>query len=55
MDGDPVIPFSLARIAQITGGRLEHGDPEAIVGGEVVIDSRRVSPGGLFEIGRAHV
>ncbi len=48
MDGDPVIPLSLARIAQITGGRLEHGDPEAVVSGEVVIDSRRVAPGGLF-------
>lgn len=48
MDGDPVIPFSLARIAQITGGQLAHGDPQAVVSGEVVIDSRRVSPGGLF-------
>jgi UDP-N-acetylmuramoyl-tripeptide--D-alanyl-D-alanine ligase len=48
MDGDPVIPLSLARIAQITGGRLDRGDPEAIVSGEVVIDSRLVSPGGLF-------
>lgn len=48
MDGDPVIPFSLARIAQITGGQLAHGEPQAVVSGEVVIDSRRVSPGGLF-------
>jgi UDP-N-acetylmuramoyl-tripeptide--D-alanyl-D-alanine ligase len=48
VDGDPVIPLSLARIAQITGGRLDHGDPGAAVSGEVVIDSRRVSPGGLF-------
>jgi UDP-N-acetylmuramoyl-tripeptide--D-alanyl-D-alanine ligase len=48
VDGDPVIPLSLARIAQITGGRLDHGDPAAVVSGEVVIDSRRVSPGGLF-------
>jgi UDP-N-acetylmuramoyl-tripeptide--D-alanyl-D-alanine ligase len=46
--GDPVIPFSLARIAQITGGQLAHGDPQAVVSGEVVIDSRRVSPGALF-------
>jgi UDP-N-acetylmuramoyl-tripeptide--D-alanyl-D-alanine ligase len=58
VDGDPVIPLSLARIAEVTGGRLAGGDlpggdlhradPEAVVSGEVVIDSRRVSPGGLF-------
>ncbi len=42
-----MIPLSLAQIARITGGRLD-GDPEIVVGGEVVIDSRRVSPGGLF-------
>src|SRR6266702_6347505 len=46
--GEPVIPLSLARIAQITGGRLCHGDPEAVVSGEVVIDSRRAGAGGLF-------
>jgi UDP-N-acetylmuramoyl-tripeptide--D-alanyl-D-alanine ligase len=45
--GEPVIPLSLAQIARITGGRLD-GDPEAVVTGEVVIDSRRVAPGGLF-------
>ena len=43
-----MIPLSLARIAQITGGELGHGDPAAVVSGEVVIDSRLVSPGGLF-------
>jgi len=43
-----VIPLSLARIAQITGGQLRHGDPTAVVSGEVVIDSRRAGPGGLF-------
>jgi UDP-N-acetylmuramoyl-tripeptide--D-alanyl-D-alanine ligase len=48
VDGDPVIPLSLARIAQLTGGQLTHGDPRAVVSGEVVVDSRRVSPGGLF-------
>jgi UDP-N-acetylmuramoyl-tripeptide--D-alanyl-D-alanine ligase len=53
MDGDAVIPLSLARIAQITGGRLDgddrhRADPGAVVTGEVVIDSRRVAPGGLF-------
>ena len=48
MGGEPVIPLSLARIAQITGGQLCHGDPGAVVSGEVVIDSRRVGAGGLF-------
>ena len=42
-----MIPLTLARIAQITGGRV-HGDPAAVVSGEVVIDSRRAGPGGLF-------
>ena len=42
-----MIPLSLAQIARITGGRLD-GDPGAVVTGEVVIDSRRVAPGGLF-------
>jgi UDP-N-acetylmuramoyl-tripeptide--D-alanyl-D-alanine ligase len=42
-----VIPLTLARIAEITGGRL-HGDPAAVVTGEVVIDSRRAGPDGLF-------
>jgi UDP-N-acetylmuramoyl-tripeptide--D-alanyl-D-alanine ligase len=42
-----VIPLTLARIAEITGGRL-HGDPAAVVTGEVVIDSRRAGPGSLF-------
>ncbi len=48
MGGEPVIPLSLARIAQITGGHLCHGDPRAVVSGEVVIDSRRAGAGGLF-------
>jgi UDP-N-acetylmuramoyl-tripeptide--D-alanyl-D-alanine ligase len=42
-----VIPLSLAQIAGITGGQL-HGDADVIVSGEVVIDSRRAGPGGLF-------
>jgi UDP-N-acetylmuramoyl-tripeptide--D-alanyl-D-alanine ligase len=42
-----VIPLTLAQIAGITGGQL-HGDPTAVVTGEVVIDSRRAGPGGLF-------
>jgi UDP-N-acetylmuramoyl-tripeptide--D-alanyl-D-alanine ligase len=45
--GVRVIPLSLGQIARITGGRLD-GDAEVMVRGEVVIDSRRVSPGGLF-------
>ncbi len=42
-----MIPLSLAQIARITAGQL-HGDPAAVVSGEVVIDSRRAGPGGLF-------
>ena len=42
-----MIPLSLAQIARITGGQLS-GDAAAIVTGEVVIDSRRAGPGGLF-------
>ncbi|HXO25021.1 MAG TPA: UDP-N-acetylmuramoyl-tripeptide--D-alanyl-D-alanine ligase [Streptosporangiaceae bacterium] len=42
-----MIPLTLAQIAEITGGEL-HGDPAAVVTGEVVIDSRRAGPGGLF-------
>ena len=47
-----MIPLSLARIAQVTGGQLDGTVPplwgDAVVSGEVVIDSRRVGPGGLF-------
>ena len=35
-----MIPLSLAQIARVTGGQLCHGDPDAVVSGEVVIDSR---------------
>jgi UDP-N-acetylmuramoyl-tripeptide--D-alanyl-D-alanine ligase len=45
--GEPVIPLSLAQIAEITAGEL-YGDPAAMVTGAVVIDSRRAEPGGLF-------
>src|SRR5512135_731928 len=48
MGGEPVIGLSLARIAQVTGGRLDRAEPEAVVSGEVVIDSRPAAPGGLF-------
>jgi len=42
-----VIPLSLAQVARITGGDLR-ADGAAVVTGEVVIDSRRAGPGGLF-------
>jgi UDP-N-acetylmuramoyl-tripeptide--D-alanyl-D-alanine ligase len=42
-----VIPLALGQIARITGGDLR-GDAAAVVTGEVVIDSRRAGPGGLF-------
>lgn len=44
-----MIPLSLARIAEITGARLHRVlDPDAVVTGPVVHDSRAVRPGGLF-------
>ena len=47
-----MIPLSLAQIAQVTGGQLRGTLPplwgDAVVSGEVVIDSRRAGPGGLF-------
>jgi len=42
-----MIPLTLAQVAEATGGQLR-GDPEAVVAGGVVIDSRRAGPGGLF-------
>ncbi len=44
-----MIPFSIAQLAQFTGGTLDQvGDPDAIVTGPVVIDSRAVRRGALF-------
>jgi UDP-N-acetylmuramoyl-tripeptide--D-alanyl-D-alanine ligase len=43
-----MIPMTLARIAEVVGGRLVGGDPEALVTGTVEYDSRKVGPGGLF-------
>jgi UDP-N-acetylmuramoyl-tripeptide--D-alanyl-D-alanine ligase len=43
-----LIPLSLARIAEITRGRLDGASPETVVGGPVVIDSRQAAPGALF-------
>jgi UDP-N-acetylmuramoyl-tripeptide--D-alanyl-D-alanine ligase len=45
--GRPVIALRLGQIAEITSGEC-HGDPAAVVTGEVVIDSRRAGPGALF-------
>ena len=42
-----MIPLSLAQIAEITGGTLG-GEATSLVSGEVVIDSRRAGPGGMF-------
>jgi UDP-N-acetylmuramoyl-tripeptide--D-alanyl-D-alanine ligase len=43
-----LIPLSLARIAEITRGRLDRAAPETVVSGPVVIDSRQAEPGALF-------
>ncbi|GAB3982224.1 UDP-N-acetylmuramoyl-tripeptide--D-alanyl-D-alanine ligase [Actinoallomurus acanthiterrae] len=43
-----MIPLSLARIAEITRGRMDGASPEAVVSGPVVIDSRKAEPGALF-------
>lgn len=39
--------LTLAELATITGGEA-HGDPETRIGPDVVIDSRRATPGALF-------
>jgi UDP-N-acetylmuramoyl-tripeptide--D-alanyl-D-alanine ligase len=44
-----VIPLSVARIAEATGAQLaDVPDPELVVSGPVVIDSREATPGSLF-------
>ena len=44
-----MIPLDLDEVARLTGGSLSAGtDAAAVVSGPVVIDSRRVAPGGLF-------
>ena len=40
-------PMRAARLAGLAGGRLI-GDPEAMIGPDVIIDSRAVTPGSLF-------
>ena len=42
-----MIPLHLGEVARLTGGRLADADAQAVIRG-VVIDSRRVAPGGLF-------
>lgn len=42
-----MIELTAAQVAAATGGRLS-ADPEARVGGPVVVDSRRAEPGSLF-------
>ncbi len=43
-----MIPLTLRELAGVVGGRLYCADGAAVVGSDVVIDSRRVVPGGLF-------
>jgi UDP-N-acetylmuramoyl-tripeptide--D-alanyl-D-alanine ligase len=44
-----VIPLSVAQVAEATGAVLaDVPDPDAVVTGPVVIDSREAGPGGLF-------
>ena len=43
-----MIPLSLARIAEITRGRLDLASPETVVSGPVVIHSGQAEPGALF-------
>ncbi len=44
-----MIPLTVARIAAITGAALDGpADPDALVTGPVVIDSRQAAPGALF-------
>jgi UDP-N-acetylmuramoyl-tripeptide--D-alanyl-D-alanine ligase len=43
-----VISLSLGAVAQLTGGTLAGADPETVVTGPVLMDSRSVVPGTLF-------
>ncbi len=43
-----MIPLPLAKIAEITRGRLDGAPPDTVVSGPVVIDSRKLEPGSLF-------
>jgi len=43
-----VIPLSVAGLASAVGGTIAGADPDAIVSAPATIDSRTVTPGGLF-------
>lgn len=43
-----MIPLTLAEVAAAVGGTVVGADPDAVVTGPVVADSRQVRPGGLF-------
>lgn len=44
-----MIPLTIARIAEIVGGKLDNvSDPQAVVSGPVEFDSRKIVAGGLF-------
>ena len=44
-----MIPLTIARIAEIVGGKLDNvSDPQAVVPGPVEFDSRKIVAGGLF-------
>lgn len=41
-------PITVTELARVVGGDLFHADPVAVVGPDVVIDSRQVTPGAVF-------
>lgn len=43
-----MIPMTLAEIAEVTGGRLVAGEPDLVVDGPVVTDSREAAAGSLY-------
>lgn len=44
-----MIPLTIARIAEIVGGKLDNvSDPQAVVSGPLEFDSRKIVAGGLF-------
>ena len=43
-----MIPLTVAEVARVTGAELAGADPDAVVTGEVEVDSRLVGTGGLF-------
>ncbi|HET8561046.1 MAG TPA: UDP-N-acetylmuramoyl-tripeptide--D-alanyl-D-alanine ligase [Marmoricola sp.] len=43
-----MIPVTLGRIAEVTGGRVHDAGPDLVVSGPAFLDSRSPEPGGLF-------